>query len=428
MTKLFRFVPMLLSATLMVMGCRAVAVDSSGNRTEHGGNFVVDLNAPYSNDSGVPDSTRACAPSGSNTLTIDNQAAVDSAYIEALKHEFSQNFAKLSCYLNNTSTPARPNITVVLREFTGSEAGYSALTRGNQIDVNASYIRNVGLSDPGMLTHEFVHVLQAYTAPVPGWVTEGIADYLRYLYTPSNSSWRLPTQVASGDNYTVGYGVTAAFFLWIEKTRLPGFVKALNTAVASGKYTSSYFKTHLGKSVDQLWAEYKLKGGLVGPLRLPPLLPFPIDPMREPYISELGRNAFNLAIFVCKLVSTNNLEQIKGVLSGKLQNDFAEMYGFADNGDDDNYAWHANMSMASIKYNAFFSNGGKKGIDAYYIDLPMLRSGTTTFISSLQQQRTYALAFGRYREMTLSTRQFLERSCGTPSTGRSSRRGVLTLG
>ena len=47
--------------------------------------------------------------------------------------------------------------------------------------------------DIDVVTHEAMHIVQAYTHPVPGWLTEGIADYVRYVYGVNNQkgNWRL---------------------------------------------------------------------------------------------------------------------------------------------------------------------------------------------------------------------------------------------
>jgi len=48
--------------------------------------------------------------------------------------------------------------------------------------------------DIDVVTHEVMHIVQDYRHDPPGWLTEGIADYVRYVYGVNNpaSHWTLP--------------------------------------------------------------------------------------------------------------------------------------------------------------------------------------------------------------------------------------------
>ena len=105
--------------------------------------------------------------------------------------------------------------------------------------------------------HEIMHKIQnGYQGEVPGWLTEGIADYVRYRYGIDNpDSWELP---AYGDdqNYDDSYRVTARFLVWIENHEQAGFVKQLDQALRKGTNYKDFFISSLGKSIDQIWSEY----------------------------------------------------------------------------------------------------------------------------------------------------------------------------
>jgi len=109
--------------------------------------------------------------------------------------------------------------------------------------------------DYGAVVHELCHVVQAYGGkPVPGWVTEGIADYVRWFnYEPAN---RRPRVDPARAKYTQGYQVTAAFFDWIVRTKDKTFVNRLNDAARKGQYKPELFGEYAGKPVDALWAEF----------------------------------------------------------------------------------------------------------------------------------------------------------------------------
>jgi len=52
------------------------------------------------------------------------------------------------------------------------------------------------------------------------------------------------------------YRVTAAFFRWLEEHRRPGFPEELDLALRQRGYAVEFWRTHFGKSVERLWAEY----------------------------------------------------------------------------------------------------------------------------------------------------------------------------
>jgi len=109
--------------------------------------------------------------------------------------------------------------------------------------------------DYGAVIHELCHVVQAYGHQrAPGWVTEGIADYVRWFkFEPPQ---RRPRPDPARSRYTDGYQTTAAFFDWIVRTKDKTFVRRLNADIRSGKYSDDLFRQYAGKPVDELWDEY----------------------------------------------------------------------------------------------------------------------------------------------------------------------------
>lgn len=134
-----------------------------------------------------------------------------------------------------------------------------AYTSADQIHVSANYLAgysgDVKSEFTGVLYHEMVHVWQWNGAgQAPGGLIEGIADYVRLKagYIPSH--WVKPGQ---GDRWDQGYDVTARFLDYCNGLR-DGFVAELNKKMRTG-YNNSFFSELLGKSVDQLWTDYKGK-------------------------------------------------------------------------------------------------------------------------------------------------------------------------
>lgn len=111
--------------------------------------------------------------------------------------------------------------------------------------------------DIDVVTHEVMHIVQDYRHENPGWLTEGIADYVRYVYGVNNvkSKWQLPDYKA-GQSYTNAYRVTARFLVWTEKTKNKKVVDKLDAALRDGTYTPELWVKLTGKTVDVLWKEY----------------------------------------------------------------------------------------------------------------------------------------------------------------------------
>lgn len=115
--------------------------------------------------------------------------------------------------------------------------------------------------DIDVVTHEVMHIVQAYPAGSgPGWLTEGIADYARYIYGVDNAGggWSL-TPFSSSHRYTNSYRITARFLVWLEKNISPRIVDDLDTAMRSKTYSQDTWKQLTGKTVDELWEAYSLR-------------------------------------------------------------------------------------------------------------------------------------------------------------------------
>lgn len=132
-----------------------------------------------------------------------------------------------------------------------------AAAGGGLIRVNPEWMRK-NPEDLDVLTHEAMHIIQSYpNGAGPGWITEGIADYVRFKLGVNNkaANWTLP-EYKSTQRYTDAYRVTARFFLWIEKNYNDKIIKKLDHAMRTKTYTESFWVKETGKSVDTLWVDY----------------------------------------------------------------------------------------------------------------------------------------------------------------------------
>jgi len=115
--------------------------------------------------------------------------------------------------------------------------------------------------DIDVVTHEVMHIVQAYpNGSGPWWVTEGIADYVRFKFGVANEkgNWRLP-EFNEKQKYTDSYRVTARFFHWIETNKKKNFIKKLDKAMRDRTYNEEFWAKQTGKTIDELWSEYASK-------------------------------------------------------------------------------------------------------------------------------------------------------------------------
>ena len=114
--------------------------------------------------------------------------------------------------------------------------------------------------DIDVVTHETMHIVQSYgdESNMPGWLTEGIADYARYAYGVSNekAGWSLP-KFSAKQNYDNSYRITARFLAWLEYSGHKGIVKKLDQAGRDKTYDNGeIWKKLTGKTIDELWLTY----------------------------------------------------------------------------------------------------------------------------------------------------------------------------
>ncbi|GMP38444.1 hypothetical protein CsSME_00009689 [Camellia sinensis var. sinensis] len=146
-------------------------------------------------------------------------------------------------------------VIMTIQDFKGAEA----ITYGNRINVSAIYLEgyqgNVTWEFTSLIYHEMTHVWQwtgAGQAPIG--LIEGIADYtiLKANYYPKGFA-----KPGMGDRWDQGYDFTARFLEYCEGIK-SGFVAALNKKMKNA-FSVNYFVELLGKSVDELFKEYKAK-------------------------------------------------------------------------------------------------------------------------------------------------------------------------
>gem|GEM_PF-137982 len=152
-----------------------------------------------------------------------------------------------------------------------------AATSGARITGNAIWLgreTNSGGQALGAMVHEMVHVIQDYgwgrdhnpkATDTPGWLTEGIADYIRWFqFEPekhgADQEW-IRKQRHFEYKYDAGYRSTANFLNWVSETYDKNIVKELNAVLREGKYDDSIWKERTGKTKAELGAEWAKAAG-----------------------------------------------------------------------------------------------------------------------------------------------------------------------
>lgn len=145
-------------------------------------------------------------------------------------------------------TPTEISLT-----FKKSDEGIAA-TSGSAIVVSSHWIEKHP-DDFGLIIHELTHAVQSYPNGGPWWVTEGVADYIRWaVYEGKPQTWFPRPKVAKG--YEQGYQVAGGFLLWLESGPAPGIVRRINAAMRQGTYSEAMFEQATGHTLEQLWATY----------------------------------------------------------------------------------------------------------------------------------------------------------------------------
>lgn len=156
----------------------------------------------------------------------------------------------------------------VALEFRNDMGGTPAYTAGNKVSMNVSWFRSQLAGEAkGCVVHELVHVVQSYgrvtaknpnPSKIPGWVTEGIADYIRwFLYEPQAKGAEITRGNYARAKFDGSYRTSANFFNWVVETHDKDLIRKLNHAAREGTYSDQVWQAATGKSTEQLGKEWQ---------------------------------------------------------------------------------------------------------------------------------------------------------------------------
>lgn len=113
--------------------------------------------------------------------------------------------------------------------------------------------------DIGAMVHETAHCVQQYRSRRnPGWLVEGVADYVRFFKYEAKKPAKLPPERAK---YNGSYRTTAAFLAYLTETHDKEIVRKLNDLMRRGKYTDDVWKELTGKTAEELGRDWQVSLG-----------------------------------------------------------------------------------------------------------------------------------------------------------------------
>lgn len=143
--------------------------------------------------------------------------------------------------------------------------GIPAYASGNTITLNAEWFRGQLQKEArGCVVHELVHVVQQYSgggrgpgpgAAAPGWLVEGIPDYIRwFLYEPESGGARLSADRLRTAQHDASYRISANFLDWVIRSQPAEskILEKLNVALRAGRYTPELWQQLTGRTEQQL--------------------------------------------------------------------------------------------------------------------------------------------------------------------------------
>ena len=144
-------------------------------------------------------------------------------------------------------------LTVIRMTMKSSYNGV-AEAGGGRITGSVKYFK-ANPNDIGAMVHETVHCVQLYRGRGnPGWLVEGVADYLRFFKYEAVKPRPLAPERAKYDG---SYRTTAAFLAFLTETYDPQIVRKLNAIMREGKYKEDVWKELTGKPVEELGREWQ---------------------------------------------------------------------------------------------------------------------------------------------------------------------------
>jgi len=184
-------------------------------------------------------------------FTIDVSDAPDmKAWAEKAARVCERQYPMINDELKSDGFKPATQVTMTLKE---DYRGVAA-TGGSRITGSVKYFQDHP-DDIGAMVHETVHVVQRYrTRNSPGWLVEGVADWVRFFkYEPGKLGRINPDRA----RYDGSYRVTAAFLNYVSEKYDKELVRKLNKALREGEYKDDLWKELTKKTAKELDEEWR---------------------------------------------------------------------------------------------------------------------------------------------------------------------------
>jgi hypothetical protein len=172
------------------------------------------------------------------------------AWAQRAAHECERFYPIINDALSSTGYKPATQIKLSLKKTYDGVAAAG----GGEIVGSVSYFKDHP-DDIGAMIHETTHIVQNYQHDnTPGWLVEGISDYIRFFkYEPG----KLGRLSASTSHYNDAYRASAAFLAFVNDKYDRELVKKLNALLREGKYSDEIFKRLTGRNLEQLDHEWR---------------------------------------------------------------------------------------------------------------------------------------------------------------------------
>lgn len=215
-----------------------------------------------------PQVIRFAAEAGDYAFIVDVSEAPQYAewVTDDLKPILPEWYPKIVAMLPSPGYRAPSEITLTFRNDV--QPGTPAYAVGSRIVMNAPWFKNqLEKEARGCVVHELVHVVQNYwlatkvnpnPQQTPSWITEGIADYIRwFLYEPESKGAQYPPEQIKEMRHDASYRISANFIDWVSRNHNKELVRLINDAARHGRYDDSLWKKHTGKTLEELAKGWK---------------------------------------------------------------------------------------------------------------------------------------------------------------------------
>ena len=227
--------------------------------------------------------TRQCAP--------ELAAWVREELVPAVK----EYYPKIVRFLPSKGFSAYKDVSITFKQYKGTSW---AIANGNHISCNPAKFLDFKKEGIAKVIHEMTHVVQGggnWGRTVPVWLSEGIADYVRYTCQPPKERAPSPRTY----HYETGYYGAAYFLYWIAGTYDKDIVPKLTAAGRQGSFgrrginSDKVFKQLTGRTLQELNAEWqafqKLNGSVWKAFQARPgqaVLKYSNEDLRAPFLQQ----------------------------------------------------------------------------------------------------------------------------------------------